>query len=100
MRTITSPKVAVALAALLLGGTLASAPEARAGSDLNGLQLNGVTLNGQKPQGSNLNGREINGERMQDRPTSGDAAETAGMGALQVRSVRLPGGRTLLAGQR
>ena len=43
MRTTTSPQVAAALAALLLGGALASAPEARAGSGLNGRGLNGLT---------------------------------------------------------
>jgi hypothetical protein len=98
MRTIMFPEAtskAAALAALLLGGGLALAPEARAGSNLNGLSLNGSNLNGVV-----LNGVVLNGQHTQGRPASGEEAVTADLGALQVRAVRLPDGRTLIPGQR
>ena len=98
MRTITFPEAtskAAALAALLLGGGLALAPEARAGVTLNGSNLNGVTLNGVV-----LNGVVLNGQHTQGRPAGGEVAGTADLAALQVRAVRLPDCRTLLARQR
>jgi hypothetical protein len=107
----------IATAALLLGG-LALATDAKAyfgderdcpsgtcsdpnnGVSLNGINPNGLTRNGMKPQGTGLNGREINTLKPQGRSTSGDVAETADLGALQVRAIRLADGRTLLARQR
>ena len=104
MRKITFTRVA-ALAALLLGGGLAFAPEARAGVVLNGVSfngvgLNGVALNGVSLNGQNLNGTSSNGAMLQGRPASGEAAGVADPGALRVRAVRLPDGRTLLPQQR
>jgi hypothetical protein len=97
---------AAATAALLLVGGLALAPDAGAwpgedrpppnglnGISLNGVDLNGLTRNGQWTQGSQLNGRELNGSHAQGHPTGDDTAE---LGAVQIRSIRLPDGRTLL----
>jgi uncharacterized protein YjbI with pentapeptide repeats len=103
MRTITFPEAtskAAALAALLLGGGLALAPEARAGVTLNGVVLNGSNLNGSNLNGVVLNGVVLNGQHTQGRPAGGEVAGTADLAALQVRAVRLPDGRTLLARQR
>ncbi len=96
MRRITSLETAAA-AALLLGVGLALAPETRADAWPNGMTLNGGSLNGQKPNGVVLNGREINPFKPQGRAVRGEAADA---GALRVRAVRLPGGRTLLPRQR
>ena len=111
MRRITSLEAAT-LAALLLGGGLALAPEARAGVTVNGSQLNGLTVNGLTVngltvngigtntgslQGRSTNGREINSSHPQGQPARSEAVD---LGALHVRAIRLPDGRTLLLGQR
>ena len=79
MRRITSLQVA-AVAALLLGSSLALAPEVRAYANLQGQSMNSTGMNTGNLQGRSTNGSEINGSHPQGRPARDEAVDAEQVG--------------------